>query len=176
MSRLLAFIVVIITMLTFAAIASAKSQTQQLLLRQHRQTHNLHHYRSVLRFFHNHPRQAHTKVGRRETYKARVWVKVIIRELAETRTALRPKPVLGHLAGWICIHNQEGAWNASTGNGYYGGLQMSYGWAGRVTNAALLSPAQQIAAAEAEAAEHHWNYGWMHGQWPNTFPPCAGHF
>jgi hypothetical protein len=26
--------------------------------------------------------------------------------------------------GFMCIHHYEGAWNASTGNGYYGGLQM----------------------------------------------------
>lgn len=25
---------------------------------------------------------------------------------------------------WACIHSYEGAWNANTGNGYYGGLQM----------------------------------------------------
>lgn len=36
----------------------------------------------------------------------------------------RPK-----LAGWLldsftCVHGGEGAWNANTGNGYYGGLQM----------------------------------------------------
>lgn len=27
-------------------------------------------------------------------------------------------------AGLLCIHTHEGAWNANTGNGYYGGLQM----------------------------------------------------
>jgi len=27
---------------------------------------------------------------------------------------------------FICIHRYEGAWNASTGNGYYGGLQMDW--------------------------------------------------
>jgi hypothetical protein len=25
---------------------------------------------------------------------------------------------------WRCIHEHEGAWDANTGNGYYGGLQM----------------------------------------------------
>lgn len=29
-----------------------------------------------------------------------------------------------HLREWTCIHNGEGAWNADTGNGYHGGLQM----------------------------------------------------
>ena len=26
---------------------------------------------------------------------------------------------------FLCIHSHEGAWNANTGNGYYGGLQMN---------------------------------------------------
>jgi len=29
-----------------------------------------------------------------------------------------------HYAQWLCIHAGEGAWDANTGNGYYGGLQM----------------------------------------------------
>jgi hypothetical protein len=29
-----------------------------------------------------------------------------------------------HLRAWLCIHRHEGPWNANTGNGYYGGLQM----------------------------------------------------
>jgi len=29
-------------------------------------------------------------------------------------------------SGFMCIHRYEGAWNANTGNGYYGGLQMDY--------------------------------------------------
>ena len=28
------------------------------------------------------------------------------------------------LSAWLCIHRYEGPWNANTGNGYYGGLQM----------------------------------------------------
>lgn len=28
----------------------------------------------------------------------------------------------------LCIHRFEGAWNARTGNGYYGGLQMDLGF------------------------------------------------
>jgi hypothetical protein len=30
--------------------------------------------------------------------------------------------------GLTCIHSHEGAWNANSGNGYYGGLQMDYGF------------------------------------------------
>jgi hypothetical protein len=81
-----------------------------------------------------------------------------------------------HLSGWICIHDREGAWNSQTGNGYYGGLQMSYDWMGVVTNAALLSPGEQIAIADRVAREHSYAYSWMAGQWPRTYPPCASYF
>jgi hypothetical protein len=105
-------------------------------------------------------------------------VKVLRSRLAglHARTLSSASPQPGHLAGWLCIHAREGAWDAQTGNGYYGGLQMTYGWAGRVENAALLSPAAQMAAADAEAAEHGFAYSWMAGQWPRTYPPCAGYF
>lgn len=134
----------------------------------------------TMRFFRHHgwllnPRHRETRdwaVGAIEVARHRI--PVVKARLARTRARLQPP--LGHLAGWVCIHSREGAWNAQTGNGFYGGLQMTYGWAGRVQNAALLSPAQQIAAAEAEASEHGWSYQWMQSQWPNTFPPCAGLF
>lgn len=35
----------------------------------------------------------------------------------------------GALTGdWECIHRYEGSWDSNTGNGYYGGLQMDYGF------------------------------------------------
>ena len=89
---------------------------------------------------------------------------------------LTPKPVVGHRAGWLCIHSREGAWDAQTGNGYYGGLQMTYGWMGLVTNAALLSPDAQMAAAEEGYRRSGYSDAWMRGQWPNTYPPCASYF
>src|SRR5262245_19797091 len=30
--------------------------------------------------------------------------------------------------GFLCIHSHEGAWDANTGNGYFGGLQMDHGF------------------------------------------------
>lgn len=80
-----------------------------------------------------------------------------------------------HAAGWICIHNLEGAWNANTGNGYFGGLQAHYDWYG-VARMDLLSPGQQMWHAEHVAAANGFSYSFMQGQWPNTFPPCAGYF
>ncbi|HEV7639315.1 MAG TPA: hypothetical protein VGO39_00425 [Gaiellaceae bacterium] len=133
----------------------------------------------TLRFFRNHgwlldPRHRETRdwaVGAIEVARHRI--PVVRARLARLRARLRPA---GHVAGWSCIQSREARWNANTGNGFYGGLQMTYGWAGRVRNAALLTPAAQIAVAEAEASEHGWSYAWMRGQWPNTYPPCAGLF
>lgn len=33
-------------------------------------------------------------------------------------------PGIPHYIAWLCIHSGEGSWNANTGNGYFGGLQM----------------------------------------------------
>lgn len=33
---------------------------------------------------------------------------------------------VGNVANWTCIHSHEAAWNADTGNGYHGGLQMDW--------------------------------------------------
>ena len=87
---------------------------------------------------------------------------------------LRPKPQLSHLAGWLCIHSREGAWNANTGNGYYGGLQMTWGWLGIIKGGAhTMTPLQQMAAAEGGYNMSGESDAWMRGQWPNTYPPCS---
>jgi hypothetical protein len=144
------------------------------------QERQLHVDTGTLRFFRHHgwlldPRHRETRdwaIGAIEVARHRI--PVFRARLARARARLQPQP--GHVAGWSCIQSREAAWHANTGNGYYGGLQMTYGWAGRVRNAALLTPAEQIAVAEAEAAEHGWSYGWMRSQWPNAYPACAGLF
>ena len=95
------------------------------------------------------------------------------RRIAARRYA-RAHPLIGHRTLWLCIHSREGAWNAQTGNGFYGGLQMTYGWDGLVENAALLSPAAQMRAAETGYRRSGYSVSWLEGQWPNTYPPCAG--
>jgi hypothetical protein len=99
---------------------------------------------------------------------------VALRRVLDAKLAAR-SPVQRHLAGWLCIHAREGAWNANTGNGYLGGLQMTPGWGG-LARPDLATPALQIATAEREAAKVGWSPGWMSGQWPNTYPPCASYF
>lgn len=95
--------------------------------REHRQQRTLHRWAGTIRFFGHHPVQARTQVGRGEMRKARVWVRVIRREIAETKAALRPRRQLASswlVGAFMCIHSHEGAWDANTGNGYHGGLQM----------------------------------------------------
>lgn len=88
-----------------------------------------------------------------------------------------------HNAGWECIHSKEGSWSDPNAP-YYGGLQMSESW-GSSRNRARLhlggtannwSALQQKWLAELEYRDHHYSSAWMSGQWPNTYPPCAGHF
>ena len=76
------------------------------------------------------------------------------------------------VSAFLCIHSHEGAWNANTGNGYYGGLQ--FGWSewqtygGRYASRAdLASPGQQIAAA----ISYYHDAGFA--PWPNTARMCG---
>ena len=72
---------------------------------------------------------------------------------------------------WLCIHSREGAWNANTGNGYYGGLQMTSGWGG-VARPDLLTATDQMMLAERQYRASGYSVAWLEQQWPNTSPPC----
>jgi hypothetical protein len=88
------------------------------------------------------------------------------------RLAARPP----HLREWLCIHRYEGRWNANTGNGYYGGLQMdvtfqrTYGahllW--RKGTADRWTPLEQMWVAERA---HRSGRGFH--PWPNTARYCG---
>jgi hypothetical protein len=78
--------------------------------------------------------------------------------------------------GLYCIHRYEGSWDANTGNGYYGGLQMdlpfqrAYGWKylqrwGTADN--WPSWAQIDAARRAYYSGRRWT------PWPNTARMCG---
>lgn len=87
---------------------------------------------------------------------------------------MHPAPVIhyvGHTTMWLCIHAKEGAWDANTGNGYYGGLQMTSGWGG-VARPDLLSASEQMALADREYASHGYSLGWIRQQWPRTSYGC----
>jgi hypothetical protein len=92
--------------------------------------------------------------------------------LARARLRAARALAIGHRALWLCIHSREaGAWDANTGNGYYGGLQMTAGWGG-VARPDLLSPAAQMSLAEGQYRASGYSHAWLVGQWPNTSPPC----
>ncbi len=82
-------------------------------------------------------------------------------------------PAIAHLSLWLCIHQGEGAWDADTGNGYYGGLQAHMNWYG-VYRMDLLSAWEQMLAAETAYRQSGYSTAWLEGQWPNTSPPCLG--
>jgi transglycosylase-like protein len=81
-----------------------------------------------------------------------------------------------YLNAWTCIHNGEGAWNANTGNGFYGGLQMDYGFMStygpeflaRWGTADNWPPWAQI-----ETAQRAHDSGRGYSPWPNTARACG---
>jgi hypothetical protein len=79
-------------------------------------------------------------------------------------------------AAWLCIQRHEGAWNANTGNGYYGGLQMDLSFQ-RTYGPELLrkkgtanrwKPIEQIWVAERAYRSGRGFY-----PWPNTARYCG---
>ncbi len=106
--------------------------------------------------------------------KYRHWVLDLWQKRA-TRARLRARKV-PHRSQWLCIHRGEGAWNAHTGNGYYGGLQMdlsfqrSYGrYLLRVKGTAEnWSPNEQMWVAERAYKSGRGFY-----PWPNTARACG---
>jgi Transglycosylase-like domain len=79
-------------------------------------------------------------------------------------------------AAFLCIHHFEGAWNANTGNGYYGGLQMdarfmhAYGpeYLARWGTADAWPPWAQV-----EAARRAYASGRGFEPWPNSARACG---
>jgi hypothetical protein len=92
-------------------------------------------------------------------------------------------PPVAHLAGWSCITNGAYPGAPHEGNGYngpyVGPLGMTDPWAGYSSPGPdwHLTPVLVVyAIAEKVAAAHGFDPGWMSGQWPNTYPPCADRF
>lgn len=93
----------------------------------------------------------------------------------------RPKPTIAPVPGWIaqgflCIHRYEGAWNANTGNGYYGGLQMDWGFMRAYGGEYLArwgTADNWPVAAQIEAAVRAHQSGRGFTPWPNTARACG---
>lgn len=114
-------------------------------------------------------------------------IRWLAKELNETKAVLHPRvSAASHYAGWSCITNGAHPGvpgDPHEGNGYNGSyvgpLGMTTPWAGHYPTGRdwVHTPISVVyAIAEQEAARHGFNYAWMRGQWPRTFPPCAGYF
>jgi hypothetical protein len=77
---------------------------------------------------------------------------------------------------WMCIHAHEGPWNARTGNGYYGGLQMDMAFQRRYGADFLRrfgTADRWPAAAQVLTAERAYRSGRGFWPWPNTARACG---
>jgi hypothetical protein len=144
--------------------------------RERNQLHTIWRDTHTLIFFRNHPKPARSRIGRKAIRFARAELRWTRRELAQTRASLAPPPVAMNESAWACIHRGEGSWDANTGNGYYGGLQMNLGfqtsWGpefyrqwGTADN---WPPWAQMAAAQRAH-----DSGLGYSPWPNTARMCG---
>jgi hypothetical protein len=93
-----------------------------------------------------------------------------------TRTLAVVSALPPHYSSWLCIHGGEGSWTSNTGNGYYGGLQMDYGFMSSYGGALLASkgtadhwtPLEQMWVAERAYSSGRGFY-----PWPNTARACG---
>lgn len=104
-----------------------------------------------------------------KTQKHAAWVK------------LHPAPVRPPLDAFLvnaftCIHHYEGAWNANTGNGYYGGLQMDLGFQSTYGGEFLKqygTADRWPVWAQLTAAIRAYRSGRGFGPWPSTARACG---
>lgn len=102
------------------------------------------------------------------------WVLRYWKQQAQTARRKAKNPL--RKRAWLCIQRHEGAWNANTGNGYYGGLQMdltfqrTYGpeLLRRKGTANRWKPIEQI-----WVAERAYRSGRGFHPWPNTARYCG---
>jgi hypothetical protein len=81
-----------------------------------------------------------------------------------------------HKRQWLCIHGYEGPWNANTGNGFFGGLQMDRRFQLMYAPAWLLrkGTADHWSAIEQMwVAERAYRSGRGFYPWPNTARYCG---
>ena len=137
----------------------------------------IHHYRRVTWRWQSVMGVRHTRATRAATkdpsHRYKVWVRNLWRHRARRAHRLAAHPP--HMAGWLCIHRYEGAWN-DPGAPYYGGLQMDLGFQ-HTYGAKLLrrkgtadhwTPLEQMWVAERAHRSGRGYYAW-----PNTARYCG---
>ena len=100
------------------------------------------------------------------------WHESLYRRYSQKLQPARPP----HYTAWLCIHAGEGSWTANTGNGYYGGLQMDWGFMSSYGGELLRTkgtadhwtPLEQMWVAERAYAS-----GRGFSPWPNTSRMCG---
>jgi hypothetical protein len=91
-----------------------------------------------------------------------------------TRMTLAGPPELTR--AFLCIHQYEGAWNAATGNGYYGGLQMDLTFMRHYGSDFLRrygTANHWPAWAQVEASVRAYRAGRGFWPWPQTAAACG---
>jgi hypothetical protein len=97
--------------------------------------------------------------------------------LAVARHGTRQARIAGWLADdFLCIHRREGSWDANTGNGYYGGLQMDRDFQ-RLYGARFVrrwgTADNWPSWAQLEASARAYGSGRGFNPWPNTARACG---
>ena len=94
----------------------------------------------------------------------------------EAREARRTAQNPPRKSAWLCIHRYEGPWNARTGNGYYGGLQMDISFQ-RAWGPELLrrkgTADRWLPIEQIWVAERAYRSGLGFSPWPNTARYCG---
>jgi hypothetical protein len=119
-----------------------------------------------------------TLASARPAGSLQAWQRRTAKALATVAAFAKRQP---DLPGWLedaflCIHRYEGAWDADTGNGYYGGLQMDRGFMA----AYGADFARRWGTADAwprwaqlEASVRAYSSGRGFRPWPNTARLCG---
>jgi hypothetical protein len=167
-------LVLIVAALTGANRAEAAEQRESLVEQIERLKKKTWNWQRLMRV----PR---TSAGR-ETQNATDLYLEELRDLWHTRAARAERAAQDppHERGWRCIHRHEasraGGWSASTGNGYYGGLQMSMPFQRALAPELLRAkgtadnwtPIEQMWVAERAVKR-----GFGFTPWPNTARACG---
>lgn len=108
--------------------------------------------------------------------------RVALSRLSAARAAAALAALPPHYNSWLCIHGGEGAWNANTGNGFYGGLQMDWAFMAAYGRWLLYPHGPTHTAVTADrwtplqqmwVAEHALQAGRGFYPWPNTARACG---
>jgi len=168
--RILVPALVIVVLLAPALVGAANKRTSEF--RQIRQLrHMTWHWQSVMGVAKTPARHGALKTSNAKYSR---WVLKLWQKRA---TRVRRLAVsVPHRSQWLCIHRGEADWNAHTGNGYFGGLQMdlsfqrSYGrYLLRAKGTANhWSPNEQMWVAERAFKSGRGFY-----PWPNTARACG---